>query len=249
MKRLFLYIGFTMLLAAATPCFAQSGEFQAPWKDNSTALVLDTFKGNSIDWSRLTDDPRVAGIIHRATMGFKKDDHYARRKARAKKLGYKWGSYHLGKPGNPIKQADFYLRTVRPKKDELLALDLEEADSKKFMSLDDAQLFIMRIKKKTGRYPMVYGNYKVIEAISNRYGQDSVFAKTPLWFARFRSDIPEFPKGIWQTYTLWQFSSEINCKPTCDCLYLVPGTETDMDVNVYHGSVDELKRDWPFGKE
>src|SRR5205085_12556236 len=123
-------------------------------------------------------------------------------------------SYHIGMPGNPIKQAEFYLKTVKPSKDEVIALDLEDIDSEKYMNLEQARLFIKHIKKRTGRYPLVYGNYKVIEKITAIIGKDEVFSKTPLWFARFTDQVKDFPKGTWDTYTLWQFSSEINCKTT-----------------------------------
>jgi GH25 family lysozyme M1 (1,4-beta-N-acetylmuramidase) len=95
---------------------------------------------------------------------------------------------------------------------------------------------------------MVYGNDAVIRKISTGFGRDEVFSKTRLWYARFRREIPNFPRGTWETYTLWQFSSEINCTPAKpdDCLIRVPGTKTDMDVNVFHGTVDELKAQWPF---
>ena len=46
---------------------------------------------------------------------------------------------------------------------------------------------------------------------------------------------------MWSDYTLWQFSSEINCSPTKTCLYRVPGTAYDMDVNVFNGTEAALK--------
>lgn len=69
-----------------------------------------------------------------------------------------------------------------------------------------------------------------------------------MWYARFKPTVTDFPKGTWDSYTLWQFSSEINCKPghRDSCLYTVPGTETDMDMNVFYGTVDELRKEWPF---
>jgi len=30
------------------------------------------------------------------------------------------------------------------------------------------------------------------------------------------------------------------------CLYTVPGTEYDMDVDVFNGTVEQLKAKWPF---
>jgi GH25 family lysozyme M1 (1,4-beta-N-acetylmuramidase) len=231
--------------------FAQTGEFEEPWKDERVAIVIDPFQGNSIDWEQLAGDQRVAGIIHRATIGGRKDTGYAERREEAKRRGYKWGSYHLGKPGDPIGQADFYLDTVRPAEDEVIALDIESLNPATDMSLANAIRFIQRIKEKTGRYPVLYANHAVVKEISNRYPGDSLFSKTPLWYARFKSRVTDFPTKTWNAYTLWQFSSEINCQPTHPekCLYRVPGTQTDMDINVYRGTVEELKANWPFGRE
>jgi lysozyme len=226
---------------------ANSGEFQEPWKDNRIAIVIDTFEGNSIDWDKLATDSRVAAIIHRATIGYRKDKEYFNRKKEAKKRGYKWGSYHLGISGDPVKQADFYLEEIKPEDDEVIALDLESLDSNKYMNIEQARLFINRIKEKTGRSPMLYGNYKTINQISTVVGKDELFSNTALWYARYRNQLLDFPTGTWNSYTLWQFSCEINCKPTQlnSCAYLVPGTETDMDINVYNGTTDDLRREWP----
>src|SRR4030081_4125165 len=105
--------------------FAQAQEFSEPWKNPKIALAIDPFEGNDINWDELATDTRVVAIIHRATIGDRADRKYAARKIEAKKRGYKWGAYHLGKPGEPIEQADFFLDTVKPAADELIALDLE----------------------------------------------------------------------------------------------------------------------------
>jgi hypothetical protein len=39
------------------------GEFQEPWKDLTTALVLD-HQENRLEFDSLVNEPRVAGIIH-----------------------------------------------------------------------------------------------------------------------------------------------------------------------------------------
>ena len=226
-------------------------EFQAPWEDEQTAIVIDPFQGNEINWDKMAEDQRVAGVIHRATIGKRKDTKYAERKATAIARGYKWGSYHLGKPGDPIVQADFYLDTVGISPDEVLALDIEGLNPAADMSLADARKFINRIREKTGRFPMLYANHQVVQRISNSFGRDDVFSNTPLWYARFKPHVTDFPRKTWDSYTLWQFSSEINCTPAHPekCLYRVPGTRTDMDVNVYNGSLEALRRDWPFKRE
>jgi len=242
--------GTVLVISMAAISLAQSGEFREPWTRANAAIVLDPFQGNTIDWDRVVTEPKVVAIIHRATSGNRKDTKYAERKEEARRRGLLWGSYHLGKPGNPVRQADFYLEMVKPGADEVIALDIESLDPSTDISLDDAARFIERVKEKTGRFPLVYGNDNVIRTISTRFGKNSVFSKTPLWYARFRRDIPNFPKGTWDTYTLWQFSSEINCTPArpSDCLFRVPGTQTDMDINVFNGSAEELKSRWPFGQ-
>jgi lysozyme len=246
-----LPIFFSIFLGFSNVCFAQSPEFNEPWKNPKIAIAIDPFEGNDIDWPLLTTDTRVVAVIHRATIGDRVDRKYAERKIEAKKRGYKWGAYHFGKPGDPIKQADFFLATVRPEKGDLIALDLESEDATKHMSFDEARIFIKRIKEKTGRYPFVYANNLVTRAIADHYGEDDVFAKTRLWYARFKRTVTDFPAGTWKTYTLWQFSSEINCSAEnrAACLYTVPGTEYDMDVNVYNGTIEELRSQWPFNRE
>jgi lysozyme len=227
-----------------------AGEFQSPWNDPAKALVIDFYEENQIDWNLLAADARVAGIIHEATNGYYVDRAYYARKAEAEKRGYKWGSCHVGIPGDPVKQADFYLQFARPAPDELMALDLEDLDPEQSMTLDQAQGFIERIKQRTGRYPMVYGDGMVIREISYRFGKDGIFSETPLWYARFTGAISNFPTGTWNTYTLWQFKSEMNCRrwEMDSCPYLVPGTRADMDVDVYNGTVDELRKNWPFSR-
>lgn len=248
MKRMWALI-FALCFCTVT-ARAQASEFSSPWKNPHIALAIDPFEGNSIDWDKLATDKRVVAIIHRATIGDRVDKKYAERKIEAKKRGYKWGAYHLGKAGDPIKQADFFLDTVKPDKDDLLALDLESTDAAKYMSFDDARAFIKRIREKTGRDPLVYANRLVTQAISEQFGADDVFAKTPLWYARFKDSFADFPKGTWPTYTIWQFSSEINCRAEdrSSCLYTVPGTEYDMDVDVFNGTIDELRARWPFDR-
>ena len=227
---------------------AQSPEFNEPWKNPNIALAIDPFEGNAIDWQQLATDKRVVAIIHRATIGFRADRKYAERKVEAKKRGYKWGAYHYGKPGNPQKQADFFLETIKPEADDLIALDLESTDSTKHMSFAEARIFINRIKEKTGRFPLVYANNLVTKAIADQFGEDDVFAKTSLWYARFKRNVTDFPVRTWKTYTLWQFSCEMNCNAAdrSNCLYTVPGTEYDMDVDVFNGTVEQLKKKWPF---
>jgi lysozyme len=230
-----------IFVATAISC-ASAAEFDAPWKDSTVALVIDPYSANSIDWDKLATEPRVVAVIHKATIGISKlDPGYVKRKQEALKRGYLWGSYHWGVTGQPEKQADFYIDTVKPGPDELVALDLEDGTSTTLMNVDEAILFVERVKARIGRYPLLYTNHSTAKLIAAKY-KNSVFKNTPLWYARFKSKVTDFPGGVWSSYTLWQFSSEIAAQ------WPVPGTRADMDINVFNGSVEQLKQAWPLTK-
>lgn len=243
-RRIALFVLGCVLNVQAADC-SEPSEFSAPWSDITKAIVIDPYEGNDINWDKLATDRRVVAIIHKATDGLKTDGKYISRKKEALKRGYLWGSYHLGRPGDPIKQAEHYLKVTDPDADELIALDLESISSS-FMSLDAARKFIEHIVQETQRHPLLYVNHASAKLISSQVGEDKVFSRTPLWYARFRKDVSDFPKGTWDTYKLWQFSSEINCKAQGKCLYNVPGTRFDMDVNVFLGTSEDLKSQWPL---
>src|SRR5947207_3156061 len=185
----------SLLACSSLTTVAQSPEFSQPWKNPNIALAIDPYEGNDINWDNLATDKRVVAIIHRATIGDRADRKYAERRDEAKKRGYKWGAYHFGRPGDPIKQADFFLDTVKPTADDLIALDLESTDRSKHMSFDDARVFIKRVKEKTGRYPLIYANNEVTRAITEQYAADETFSHTRLRYARFRRAVTDFPKG------------------------------------------------------
>ena len=215
MMRRLLTTGLLYLLAVTV--FAQSPEFNEPWKNPNVALAIDPFEGNAIDWAKLATDKRVVAIIHRATIGDRVDKKYAERKIEAKKRGYKWGAYHYGKPGDPIKQADFFLATVKPEPDDLLALDLESTDFDKHMSFEEARVFINRIKEKTGRYTIVYANNLVTRAIGEQVGETDVFAKTHLWYARLEVSLclPSLRPGSFLASALPAFSGDRHGRCLC----------------------------------
>lgn len=252
-------------------------KFNEPWKDVSRPLVIDAYGKNKIDWNQLSKEPRVAAVIHKASecewnkmkkrcIRVGRDELYDKRKAEAKKHGYLWGSYHLGRPGvGAVEQADEYLAIAQPAADEITALDLEGVGEKD-MSLKDAEIFIRRVKEKTGRYPLLYGTAGVVQAINKSYGPQSVFAQVPLWYARYCISIECYfsDETLWQSYTLWQFASEVNCPSKanrkdekcrpgkcppnkCPLAKPISGTAFDMDVNVFDGTVEELKRFWTAG--
>jgi lysozyme len=218
--------------------------FNAPWKRSDTAIVIDAYELNPINWNQMATDPRVVGVIHRSSIGMRVDRQYQARKEIAKQRGYLWGAYHLGTRDSTLAQAELFLSLIDDEEDTLMILDLEDTNNTRFMTLDQAVVFMEIIYERTGRIPVVYANHSTTRLINQRLSQNPLIQQSKLWYARFRSNVTDFPKGIWDTYFLWQFSSEVNCSRTGTCLYNVPGTLFDMDINVYNGTESQLRYEW-----
>ncbi|MDQ0559526.1 GH25 family lysozyme M1 (1,4-beta-N-acetylmuramidase) [Rhizobium mesoamericanum] len=244
-----------------------------PWKNPNNALVVDAYELNTIDWDSLLSDKRIAAFISKASDGLPESfsctgDHagdtiahcktmwrkyavsrelFQTRRLVARAAGLLWGSYHLARPGNPVDQANHFLEYADPKNDEMMILDLEGIDPEKFMSLEDAQIFVGHIRARTGRYPVLYTNHNTARYIAAYRKVYPVLARLPIWYARYKPDVKGvFPMGNWDNYLMWQFSSGTNCSKR-HCPYRVPGTLTDIDVNVAPMSRAELVRVWARG--
>lgn len=256
---------FTALLPAA------ASEFSAPWRRGDRALVIDAYEYNTIDWKKLATDKRIVGFVGKASDGlpppyacaggeaeirlckalFKRHavarELFHTRRVVAKSLGLKWGAYHLARPGNPIDQANNFIDFAEPEPDDLVAIDIEDNDPEKWMSLADAEEFVRHVHRRIGRFPLLYTNGNTAKHIADNRDLYPLLSRLPLWYARYKPEIGEhFPKGNWQSYTLWQFSSQSNCNNRT-CPYRVPGTANDIDVNIASMNADELRKAWPFG--
>jgi GH25 family lysozyme M1 (1,4-beta-N-acetylmuramidase) len=250
---------------------AAGSEFSQPWKRVDRALVIDAYEYNSIDWHKLVENKRIAGFINKASDGLP-PDYYCKgdedeirlckalwkrhavarelfhtRRTVAKALGLKWGAYHLGRPGNPVEQANNFLAFAEPAPDDLIALDIEDNDPEQWMSLEDAEEFVRQIRRRTGRFPILYTNDNTASYIAANRDRYRLLSRLPLWYARYKPEIgSHFPKGNWPSYALWQFATHANCDKS-SCPYRVEGTPLDIDVNVAAMSPDELREQWPFG--
>ena len=258
------------ILVFGCASIAQASDFNHPWRNTQKALVIDAYEKNPIDWNKMVKDKRIRAFIGKSSDGlaspyscsgnatkkqickksfqnyFMKQQLYHTRKALAKALGLKWGAYHLGRPGNPIAQANHFISFAKPEKDELIALDIEHDDPKKWISFKDAEIFARQVYKRIGRYPVLYTNHDTARRIAARRAEFPLLSRLPLWYARFKGDIRgSFPMGNWDKYTLWQFSAHPNCNKR-RCLYRVPGTETNIDVNVSTLTIAEFDKAWPF---
>ena len=239
MKKILL---LTIVLLSSAVAFGS--EFSRTWQSKNSTIIIDAYQGNSLDWNKMAADEKVVAVIHRSSDGLRVDSKYKRRNQIAIDRGYLWGAYHLGRPGKIKQQVDLFLKTVGDHPETLLVLDIESTSSTSMMGVNDAVKFMNMVYERTGKIPVVYANHAVTKTLNARLADNELFNRADLWYARFRPDIPNFPKGMWDTYFMWQFSSEINCNRTGKCLYNVPGTRYDIDVNVFNGTRDEPETRW-----
>lgn len=245
---------------------AIASDFNEPWRDRNKALILDAYELNSLEWDKIVKNPRIAGFINKATDGLSAEycsdrrtlcgakwrkysvtkELYHTRRLLAKTLGLKWGSYHLGRAGNPTQQALHFIKFADPQPDEVIVLDIESMNSEKFISLEDAERFSNYVYKKLDRYPMLYTNHNTANFIAANRIKYPLLSRMKLWYARYKGDIRgTFPMGNWDKPALWQFAYGGNCNKKA-CPYRVKGTPNDIDVNVSPLSMAALKKYWPF---
>ena len=247
-----------------------SPSYRAPWKDEDAVFVLDAYEFNEIDWPELLEDKRIKGFINKASDGMPEvydcrngglnnstpahcktrwrkysvtKELYRTRRALAKAHGLKWGAYHMGRPGNPEAQADHFLDFAEPAADEFIAIDLEDNDPGKWMSIEEVERFARRVHQRIGRWPALYTNGSTAKFIAANKDKYPIASRLPLWYARFKGDITgAFPMGNWDSYHSWQFLAQINCRRRC--AMRPAGTNKDIDVNVVNTDMAGLDAMW-----
>ena len=262
----------TILAFLISSLHSVASDFDRPWHHFNRGLIIDAYELNPIDWPELVKDRRIVGFINKATDGlppayecrrgetktarklcreqYRKyaitKELYNSRKLIASSMGLKWGAYHLGRPGNPIDQANHFINFSNPDNNDLIALDIEHNDPEKWMSLEDAEIFAAHIRIRLGRYPLLYVNGSTAQFIAENSEAYPILSRLQLWYARYKPNITDvFPLGNWASYSIWQFSYQGNCNKE-KCPYRITGATTRIDVNVTRHSIRNLKNIWPM---
>ncbi len=270
---MFVYRVMAVILLVFTFSSQSHGsDYNRPWRHKHKALVLDAYELNPVDWDVVSRNRRIVGFISKASDGLPPEyrcnkgktkplrklcreqyrkyaitrELYRSRKMIARQKGIKWGAYHMGRPGNPIDQANHFISFADPGPDDLIALDIESNNPEKWISLKDAEIFARHIKTRLGRYPLLYLNGSTARHIAQNAKKYPVLSRLNLWYARYKPNIRGvFPLGNWQSYSIWQFAYSGNCNKK-RCPYRVKGTRNNIDVNVTKYSIKGLKKAWPL---
>ena len=182
-----------------------------------------------IDWSMLkqTRSARfpVRFIFMKSTEGGDYSDKtFQANFDSARAHGFIRGAYHFYNPKtDPVKQADFFIHTVRLEKGDLPpVLDIEKKgkDTKKLQN--DLKVWLRKVEAHYGVKPIIYASYK----FKTKYLTDSVFNAYPYWIAHYYVDSVRY-EGDWK---FWQHTD----------VGTLPGISEQVDLNIYNGSMNSL---------
>lgn len=185
-----------------------------------------------IDWGKLkknkeTDFP-LRFIFMKATEGGDLDDDtFKHNFDQARRHGFIRGAYHFFIPRtDPLKQADFFIRTVKLDRGDLPpVLDVEVTAGKPKKELQrNVRKWLERVEAHYGVKPILYTSYR----FKTSYLDDPFFNAYPYWIAHYYVDSVQY-EGKWH---FWQHTDAGR----------VPGIRGLVDLNVFNGTIDELRK-------
>jgi lysozyme len=140
------------------------------------------------------------------------------------------GAYQFFRPGqSPTAQADLLIAAIARDGGELApVIDVEATDGKGRAQIAKAiQIWVERVRARLGVEPIIY--------TSPEFWRESVggadFTRQPLWLAHYTEECPRVP-APWTAWTYWQYSKTGR----------VAGIKGDVDLDVFAGTIDELRR-------
>lgn len=185
-----------------------------------------------IDWDKLknaeVNGEPISFIFIKATEGQNHiDENFNDNFYEAQENGFLRGAYHYFKPNIPATdQAKFFLKQVHLEEGDLPpVLDIEEKGGLSVDQLRKASLtWLKQVEKRYGVPPIIYTNYK----FKKDYLNTKDFDRYPYWIAHYYVHSLTY-KGKWR---FWQHT---------DCGKL-DGIKEKVDLNIYNGSMYDLKR-------
>lgn len=196
-----------------------------------TGIDVSYYQG-TVDWAAVKRSGRAFAFARVSDGTGFRDPTFARNWAAMKREGLIRGAYQYFRASDdPIAQADLVLDAIGTLEPGDLppVLDLETSDGMSSSTvIARAAAWVNRVEAATGRSPIIYtsiGYWETLPASST-----AQFAKRPLWVANYGVSCPHVP-DTWSTWRFWQFSESGS----------VPGVSGNTDVNVWNGTLDELR--------
>ena len=189
-----------------------------------------SYHQDKIHWPRV----RKAGIrfaFIRVSDGTTVEDpRFDENWAGAKQAHVLRGAYQFFRPEqSATAQADLLIAALARDGGELApVIDVEATGGKSPAQIAAAiKVWVERVRSRLGVEPMIY--------TSPEFWRDRVggadFANQPLWLAHYTAECPRVP-APWNAWTFWQYSKTGR----------VSGIKGDVDLDVFAGTIDELRR-------
>jgi lysozyme len=199
-------------------------------------IDISHHNGHNLDFQAAAQSGILA-VIHKASQGtLYTDPMFSTNRSLIARINppILFGSYHFGDGSDGSEQAKHYLSMAAPKGNELLALDFEGNTAGSTMTLEEARAFVVYVKTRIGKWPLLYGGHYLKEQL--QADRDSVLKNCPLWIAQY-SAVAVVPPG-WNKWSLWQFTDGmVNSPPT------IPGIG-HCDQNRFDGEEADLRAFW-----
>lgn len=185
-----------------------------------------------IDWHKVknatVNGETISFIFIKATEGKNHlDKNFNDNFYQARDNGFLRGAYHYFKPNvSAAVQAKYFLKQVHLEEGDLPpVLDIEEKGNLSVENLRKASLTWLRVvEKEYGVPPIIYTNYK----FKKDYLNTKEFDRYPYWIAHYYVHSLTY-SGKWR---FWQHT---------DCGH-IDGIKGNVDLNIYNGSMYDLKR-------
>lgn len=228
---LFYYLFIRPYAYRWRPCYGQKGYGVClPNGYEVHGLDISHYQGN-IDWPALASNKNgkfpLCFVFMKATEGGDlSDSTFVRNFDLARQHGFIRGAYHFFTPRTDVaKQADFFIKTVDLKPGDLPpVLDIELLGNNTTEELQQkAKLWLSIVEKHYGVKPIVYASYK----FKMKHLNDSVLNTYPYWIAHYYVDSVRYI-GKWK---FWQHTD----------VGTVPGVKEDVDLNVFNGTLEDLR--------
>ena len=198
-------------------------------KNDIVGVDISHYQGN-VNFEKMEKD-NIKFAFVKATEGSKyKDDMYEINMERAKNSDIYIGSYHFfSAKSSGKKQATNYIKTVGDLAGKLLpVVDVEvyDSDDGTYDVVDELNEYISIIEEQYGVKPIIYTTIKNY----NKYIKNN-FKECPLWIR----SIYFHANFITKKWTFWQYSDR-------EIKDYYQGEEECIDMNVFNGSLEELKK-------
>ncbi len=185
-----------------------------------------------VDWKTLSQSD-VEFVFIKASEGLTyRSPVFADHFDHAKAAGLMRGAYHFFRPElDPLKQANNFLEMIRFKyepTDIPPVLDWETHSGRgPKWDINAALVWLNEVERVIRKRPIIYTN----PSRFNELGSPPQFKDYPLWIANYQVKCPFIPLP-WTSWKFWQ----------CADHGQIPGIQGPCDVDIFNGSLDELKK-------